>query len=64
MKVTGAKCVIERHLEALDLPVMVNPALCTPRAFLKLTFPELDRKSKDGPPQRIIQIAYLDERVR
>lgn len=44
--------------------MMVNPALCTPRAFLKLTFPELDRKSKDGPPQRIIQIAYLDERVR
>ncbi|KAL4445820.1 hypothetical protein ABPG77_009019 [Micractinium sp. CCAP 211/92] len=30
----------------------------------QLTFPELDGKAKGGPPQRIIQIAYLDERIR
>ena len=30
----------------------------------QLVFPELDGKRKGGPPQRIIQLAYLDERVR
>lgn len=31
---------------------------------VQLTFPELDGKAKGGPPQRIIQIAYLDKRIR
>lgn len=30
----------------------------------QLTFPALDSKVKSGPPQRIIQIAYLDDRIR
>ena len=30
----------------------------------QLTFPGVDGKRKGGPPQRVIQIAYLDDRVR
>lgn len=30
----------------------------------QIVFPELDGKVKGGPPRRIIQIAYLDDRIR
>ena len=40
------------------------PPLPPPLPPAQLTFPGVDGKRKGGPPQRVIQIAYLDDRVR
>ena len=51
----------QRHQHLLQINMLPHRGA---EFCLQIVFPELDGKVKGGPPRRIIQIAYLDDRIR